>query len=1207
MAIRGPDTSRVSFTYASGNDSNLVWSRTDRRGYRTTYSYNAGNRLIQSSLDMGVGQTAIVRQWRPVETLGYPPATAQAVDTALAYARYDGPRLPSDVGDTTLFWVDRFGAPRRIRDALGNDTRLTRDQNWPAAVTRVRYPNGRIVGAVYDSARADLLATTDSSNVQNGRYATTTYRWDPTWDFVTAILPPENDSIAMAYDPATGNRIWQQDARGASSRVNFSYNTSGPASGLLSSLRTPSGGSSSFFYDALGNLDSTQTPKGFWSVAQKDAIGRDVLQVSPVDSSQTVKDTTRLYYDAFDRDTLSRSVGPRVTIHFYYTFNAVIGRTFTAAAETVTVRKVYDPNGNLLQLWRKATPDINGIGWGETEFVYDRAGRKTIEITSDTGTTTAADTTAYDPAGNAVAWHTRRSSSGQPVVDSTIYDPLNRVSKRITGVTRWYKWEPDAVNRWIFPRYSTPYSLGPDTATFRYLGPDTATFSYDAMGNLVAAKNADALVERGYNRNGALAADTLKIRTYAPLAGGGDTTSHVYVLSYDYDLDGRRIALHHPANVAPLVSGAPRTLQQYTYTVNSELATVTDVLGNQFRWHYDVEGRPDTLYFPPGASQPSGHIYDARQYDTDGRLVTRLDYDDLFSGTDSGFGRSAIHADTLWYDGRSKALLVGGTDHRFYHGYTALGNIARSAIENLGPETANEQGYAPDALGNNRRTWSSTSPSLAGPDSTSTVLADSFYAHTGRFWQYWPGVSACFSCPIHDLIVRYDSAGNRYREIKLENNPNGLLQEAMQTYFDAANRIRVADRRSCVVPPSGNTCNYGLGVGYAFNGTFEEYRYDALGRRVLVRSRADTTCQVQGVCESAIKRFIYDGDQVLYEIRQPGSDSLATTLLERDTASIYTSNHGFGRVVYTHGPGIDHPLDVIRMGYSATWPMPIALILHYTWRDVPDVGSFDNGAAKRCHPNTTPSDCVLPSWAAYNRGAYLEDNYPQQYTPAPIWFGDLAEMKRDATGQLYMRNRSFDPATGHFTQEDPLGLAGGLNVYGFAGGDPVNFSDPFGLKADTNIVYDVKGDELSRSGTDPKNNYFLSLDGGAYGLDYGLEPGNTAYELHTDPGALDREAVHLAGQAPAYGNLTSIGLHSLPGGRLDFKTRLNDRSLWNAGGGLYVHKHAVGNAAWGNYMARRGYGLGTALRGAAGQGLTRGGEDPLDQLMITRGYNLWPQ
>jgi len=50
---------------------------------------------------------------------------------------------------------------------------------------------------------------------------------------------------------------------------------------------------------------------------------------------------------------------------------------------------------------------------------------------------------------------------------------------------------------------------------------------------------------------------------------------------------------------------------------------------------------------------------------------------------------------------------------------------------------------------------------------------------------------------------------------------------------------------------------------------------------------------------------------------------------------------------------------------------------------------------------------------------------------------------------LYRRNRYYDPAAGRFTQEDPLGLAGGLNLYGFAKGDPVNLSDPLGLQADT--------------------------------------------------------------------------------------------------------------------------------------------------------------
>ena len=35
--------------------------------------------------------------------------------------------------------------------------------------------------------------------------------------------------------------------------------------------------------------------------------------------------------------------------------------------------------------------------------------------------------------------------------------------------------------------------------------------------------------------------------------------------------------------------------------------------------------------------------------------------------------------------------------------------------------------------------------------------------------------------------------------------------------------------------------------------------------------------------------------------------------------------------------------------------------------------------------------------------------------------------------------------SGPSTQRDPIGLAGGINQYGYAGGDPVNSSDPYGL------------------------------------------------------------------------------------------------------------------------------------------------------------------
>jgi RHS repeat-associated protein len=71
--------------------------------------------------------------------------------------------------------------------------------------------------------------------------------------------------------------------------------------------------------------------------------------------------------------------------------------------------------------------------------------------------------------------------------------------------------------------------------------------------------------------------------------------------------------------------------------------------------------------------------------------------------------------------------------------------------------------------------------------------------------------------------------------------------------------------------------------------------------------------------------------------------------------------------------------------------------------------------------------------------------YSRSGADASVWQGTVLVDKADATGTYYRRNRSYDPNTARFTQEDPIGLAGGMNLYGFAAGDPANYSDPFGL------------------------------------------------------------------------------------------------------------------------------------------------------------------
>jgi RHS repeat-associated protein len=96
-----------------------------------------------------------------------------------------------------------------------------------------------------------------------------------------------------------------------------------------------------------------------------------------------------------------------------------------------------------------------------------------------------------------------------------------------------------------------------------------------------------------------------------------------------------------------------------------------------------------------------------------------------------------------------------------------------------------------------------------------------------------------------------------------------------------------------------------------------------------------------------------------------------------------------------------------------------------------------------CTGQTT--ECTQVNWPGYRTTARhaRSGSGPDIRT----WFGGLVDGMRDASGQMYMRNRYYDRATGQFTQTDPIGLAGGLNAYGFAAGDPVTYSDPYGLSA----------------------------------------------------------------------------------------------------------------------------------------------------------------
>jgi RHS repeat-associated protein len=51
----------------------------------------------------------------------------------------------------------------------------------------------------------------------------------------------------------------------------------------------------------------------------------------------------------------------------------------------------------------------------------------------------------------------------------------------------------------------------------------------------------------------------------------------------------------------------------------------------------------------------------------------------------------------------------------------------------------------------------------------------------------------------------------------------------------------------------------------------------------------------------------------------------------------------------------------------------------------------------------------------------------------------------DGTGLYYYRARYYHPGLGRFVAEDPIGVAGGINLYAYVQGNPISYVDPLGL------------------------------------------------------------------------------------------------------------------------------------------------------------------
>ncbi|WP_407945306.1 RHS repeat-associated core domain-containing protein [Paraburkholderia antibiotica] len=297
----------------------------------------------------------------------------------------------------------------------------------------------------------------------------------------------------------------------------------------------------------------------------------------------------------------------------------------------------------------------------------------------------------------------------------------------------------------------------------------------------------------------------------------------------------------------------------------------------------------------------------------------------------------------------------------------------------------------------------------------------------------------------------YDARGNLGRRVE----PDG---RTWVYRHDAANRLEEA---SCYARASDAE---GAGRTAARAERVVRFRYDAFGRRTLKEVE-----RPGGGIDRTV--FTWDGDVLLMEERfhEPPRRTgefrpyqyRAARLVREDAQDPYSlpvaqrmhtldDRHQWRAAsIYLHEPGSFVPL--ARLDESMVEPAYLATGTDGRFVQMPATTRHATLFYQNDHLGT-PQELTDESgkvvWLArYRAWGGWKDTWRER--PDPVGTANALRFQGqycdDETGLHYDRYRYYDPGTGRFISKDPIGLAGGINVYAYAP-NPVGWVDPFGLE-----------------------------------------------------------------------------------------------------------------------------------------------------------------
>lgn len=949
----------------------------------------------------------------------------------LLLARETDPNTSVAGAQVTFHHYDAAGRLRVTRTPSGIETWYDRDA--AGRVTTITGPfqaPSRGCAALSDTcafpattaAAAPAGAPTEQFTYRrDGRLTSYTDQNSQTWTYTETLLAgggsretetnPDGDTQVAVYDSAgrLATTAVGDDTVGEKATTTYNYGSMG----RLASVVDPTGVRTRYRYDADSNLTQVLDEHDNNTTTTYDRLGR----------ATSVKDakgnTSSFAYNAIG--LLTRSVDRRgsETVHTYDSLGhlltttdgagGVVTRTYTAAGRLATLtdatdrttRYTYDDAGRLVT--------STAPSGAKTTFGYDSEDRLTTQ-TTPAGRITAA---TYDPAGRVL-------SETIPATGTTTYT-YNKRGDLTTST--------DATGGVITWDYDL---LGQVAEVTDALGAATS-FGYDSRGNRTSRTDTLGGVTRWtFNKADQLTmlSDPLNRETtytyddLGQLASRQDAKGRLE--TYGYDAVGQLTTISYPGQ--PTSPGSPPVVPTTTITYNGEgqRTKLTDAAGTT-TWTYDAVGNLK--------SEDNPGDKDLRwSWDLAGRR-TKITYPD---GTE--------YRNTLTTNGYAAAVqqLVGTT-------WNTVASYTRDA-DGLVTRQREPAGRT--------RTWT-LDPNTGLP----ATYRDAPTTGTGTT-----------ATDITDTTYTRDNAGRILTEATTPSGTAGTQPTRTTTYnYDDAGQLLALDRNI---------------------GDDQTYTYDVLGRRAThtTTSTSTSTTTYDYDAASQLTKRVVDGIAHDYTYDASGrrigeSWTVGTAPRSRSwtwdvrgilTAEQYTAGSGAGASVATltrrtRSDGrlvqVDHaatgqPTQTTQMVWDDAEPVPSLI-----WsgqrgatNEMVAIYGADPGAGlirTECRSTSAPAGCT-GSITHDPRGSAIATAATTARVRATAYgaYGD------EATGNLtvafgyldevhvgslvHLRARDYDPATGSFLSPDPLdGVEGTTtiaNTYHYANNDPINLSDPTGLR-----------------------------------------------------------------------------------------------------------------------------------------------------------------